>query len=363
MLKPRQAIASLLFLPMVIGFISTDARAVEIDILNQKAPMTAKWSSFVQLGITTVGKRVISVGERGSILLSDDDGVNWRQASVPTSCALVSVAFSDERTGWAVGHCGVVLKTTDGGENWVMILDGMAAAKLEQAEAIAELGGSTTESRRVREARLLVSEGPDKPFFSIRFTDAQHGIVVGAYGLAFETRDSGKSWQSLVGKLSIAAGRHIYSITNFGDATFLAGEQGTILSASKGGDNYSAIPFPSKATQFGLVALDKSLIAYGLKGAAYRTDDEGKHWSRIELPASSVTSGLRLRNGELLLGNEAGQIFRSNDSGVSFREESIKNPAPISALVETADGAIIRAGGRGVSRVEFNNSDRKNASR
>lgn len=363
MLKPREAIAGLLFLPLVIGLFSTSAQAAEIDLLHQKAPMTAKWRSFVQLGITSAGKRVVSVGERGSILLSDDAGTNWRQASVPTSCALVSVAFSDSQTGYATGHCGVVLKTTDGGESWQMVLDGIAAAKIEEAEAVAEQGGAAVETRRVREARLLVSDGPDKPFFSMMFADAQHGIVVGAYGLAFETRDGGQSWQSLAGLLSDAAGRHIYAIANYGGAIFLAGEQCTILTTNKGGESYSPIPLPSKATQFGLVASDKSLITYGLKGAAYRTDDGGKHWSHIPMPATSITSGLRLRNGDLLLGNEAGQLFRSNDGGVNFREDPIKNPAPISALAEASDGAIIRAGARGVSRVEFITSDTKNASR
>jgi len=46
----------------------------------------------------TAGRRIIAVGERGRILLSDDDGHTWRFARSPTETTLASVFFIDENS-------------------------------------------------------------------------------------------------------------------------------------------------------------------------------------------------------------------------------------------------------------------------
>lgn len=363
MKKPSAILLSLLCLASTLPLRPGSAQGAEIELLRQNAPLTERWRSLVQLNVTSVGSRMVSVGERGSVLISDDSGLNWRQVRTPVSCALVSVAFLDERTGWAAGHCGVVLKTTDGGETWTKVLDGIVAADIEQSAAEAEAVTADGDTPRVREARRLVSEGPDKPFLAIRFPDPQHVLVVGAFGLAFETSDGGQSWRSSMGRVSAGDGRHLYAIASLGDKIFLAGEEGTVLASDNGGLDYMPVPFPSRASQFGLISSGRALIAFGLMGSAYRSDDAGQNWSRIEFPERSLTAGLRLRDGGVLLGNEAGQIFRSDDDGATFREIQIANPAPITALAEAPDGAIVRAGIRGVSRVEYNKLEEKNAAR
>jgi photosystem II stability/assembly factor-like uncharacterized protein len=61
-------------------------------------------------GIARAGKRLVAVGERGIVVLSDDDGATWRQASVPVSVTLAAVQFPTPTQGWVVGHYGVVLR-------------------------------------------------------------------------------------------------------------------------------------------------------------------------------------------------------------------------------------------------------------
>src|SRR5512134_1715805 len=62
----------------------------------------------VLLGAAQAGARLVAVGERGIVLLSDDEGAHWEQVPVPVSVSLTAVRFADERLGWAVGHGGVV---------------------------------------------------------------------------------------------------------------------------------------------------------------------------------------------------------------------------------------------------------------
>ena len=88
-----------------------DATRAVPDLLAQPAQANVRAAASLQLSVTRAGKRLVSVGERGLVLLSDDDGRSWRQArSVPVSVALTQVRFVSDTLGWAVGHSGVVLQ-------------------------------------------------------------------------------------------------------------------------------------------------------------------------------------------------------------------------------------------------------------
>lgn len=56
-----------------------------------------------------------AVGNDGLILRSTDSGSSWITQETPTTTLLKDVSFINENTGWAVGHGGVILKTTSGG--------------------------------------------------------------------------------------------------------------------------------------------------------------------------------------------------------------------------------------------------------
>lgn len=109
------------------------ASAAELpDVLQRPAEISSRAPSSALLGIARAGSRLVAVGERGIVLLSDDNGASWRQSPAPVSVSLTAVQFVDARRGWAVGHCGVVLASTDGGATWSLRLDGVKAARLAQ---------------------------------------------------------------------------------------------------------------------------------------------------------------------------------------------------------------------------------------
>jgi photosystem II stability/assembly factor-like uncharacterized protein len=60
-----------------------------------------------------------AVGERGTVLQSDLDGLNWQQAKVETPrLSLNGIAFGNNGLGLIVGNRGVMLRTEDGGITW-----------------------------------------------------------------------------------------------------------------------------------------------------------------------------------------------------------------------------------------------------
>ena len=326
------------------------------DLLDLPARESARAQHSLQLAVTRAGDRLVAVGERGSVLLSDDGGRAWRQArSVPVSVALTDVHFASASDGWAVGHSGVVLHSGDGGETWQRQLDGRQAAQaiLDDARRRADAGEEGA-AAAVRSAEFLVSDGPDKPFLGVRFADAQHGYVVGAYGLALSTADGGKSWQSLVGRIPNPRGKHLYQVQLDGEHVLVAGEQGALLRSVDGGAHFAEVVTPYAGTFFGALELDgDTLLAYGLRGNAWRSGDGGASWQRVDLGQPvTLSAARRLQDGSLLLADEGGRLLQSRDGARSFAALALQPGTGLTGIAEAADGALVLSSSRGLNRVE-----------
>jgi len=63
--------------------------------------------------------RLWAVGERGTLLQSDADGLDWQPATVEIPrVSLNHIAFGKDGLGLIVGNRGMVLRTDDGGNTW-----------------------------------------------------------------------------------------------------------------------------------------------------------------------------------------------------------------------------------------------------
>ena len=73
------------------------------------------------MDVTRAGDRLVTVGERGFTLVSDDAGQSWRAVATPVTRSLTRVAFENDKLGVAVGHGGSIVRTEDGGETWTAV--------------------------------------------------------------------------------------------------------------------------------------------------------------------------------------------------------------------------------------------------
>ena len=69
------------------------------------------------------------VGTNGTIIKTTDGGINWLIKNSGTNYDLQSIQFINSNVGWIVGrflgnYSSIVLKTTDGGENWNVLFQG-----------------------------------------------------------------------------------------------------------------------------------------------------------------------------------------------------------------------------------------------
>jgi photosystem II stability/assembly factor-like uncharacterized protein len=330
--------------------LANDAVAVALD---RPATITRLAQSGLFTAVTTAGARLVAVGERGRIMISEDDGVTWRQVPSPTSVTLTAVVFATPASGWVLGQMGVVLHSGDGGLTWSRQLDGMRANQATMAEAradVARLGNNDTTSAIMQNAQALVGGGPSVPFLALLPLTPAHLLLAGGFGLALASDDGGAHFVSVAGGMANPNGLHIYGLVRDRSEIFAVGEQGLALE----GEN--AMPAKPVATPFAgtffgaLVTPAHSLIFYGLQGTILRSTDAAATWQQPPSGvADAIDAGLVLHDGGVLLGDVAGALLVSHDDGKTF---SLRQAGePVAGLAQAPDGSIIAAGPFGLRRI------------
>lgn len=331
-----------------------------VDVLDLPARTVQRPERSVQLALARAGQRVVSVGERGVILLSDDAGRQWRQAkSVPVSVTLTAVAFADARHGFAAGHSGVLLATRDGGDTWQRQLEGkLAAQQLLEAIQAEPASDDAQQAKRLAAAQRLVDDGPDKPWLCLQFITPDHGLLLGAYNLALTTRDGGKSWQPLSPQLDNPQSLHLYGVAHQAEQQLIVGEQGLLLASREGGRRFERLTTPYKGSFFtAQPLLGGEWLVAGLRGNAWRSSASGREWTRVEgLPPVNITVSARAGDAGVLLINQAGQGFLSRDQGQHFDSMALPPGPPIADALALPDGALVTASFGGVRRIELSSA-------
>jgi photosystem II stability/assembly factor-like uncharacterized protein len=265
------------------------------------------------------GDRLVVVGERGHVLLSDDGGQSWRQRQVPTRSLLTAVTFADANTGWAVGHDAVILRTVDAGEHW----------------------------ERVHYAPEL-----DQPLLDILFRNPDHGFAIGAYGYFLVTTDGGVSWDER--RVSEEDEWHLNRLTSSADGhLYIAAEAGTLYHSENGGDSWAKLPLPYEGSMFGVLPLDgEKLLAYGLRGHLFRSEDAGQNWAEVPTGTqASLSDAVRLPDGRIVIGGQAGTLLVSDDDGRTVRLHRQPDRQAIAALLVGSQKTIITLGEGGIKRI------------
>jgi photosystem II stability/assembly factor-like uncharacterized protein len=340
-------------LPLLLTAPAIGAKFVDpMDMPARPSPLASR---NLLLAVAQVGARLVAVGQRGHIVYSDDQGASWKQGSVPVSSDLTAVSFPSASKGWAVGHDGVILHSGDRGLTWVKQLDGSAAvgamvADLEKKLAVVpgnkDLQALLSEATRYREA------GPDKPFLDVWFADEKTGYAVGAYNLLFHTSDGGEHWESWFDRTENPKLSHLNAIRGAGDQVYVVGERGLVLKLDKTTGRFVARPMTYAGSFFALAPTATSLTVFGMRGSAYRTSDDGRSWTRIEIGVQAGFSGATvLSDGRILAVSQAGEVLLSKDDGASYAIVKGVQPMAFAAVSPAGKNSIALTGTQGV-RVE-----------
>ena len=320
------------------------------DVLDTPAIKSPLAQRTLVNGLASAGTRIVAVGQRGHVLLSDDSGKSWRQADVPVSSDLVAVSFPSTNTGWAVGHDGVVLRTTDGGLTWTRQLDGHRAGQIFVDYYTREAGvGDPKRTALLEEAKRIAAQGAENPFLDVWFENETTGFVVGAFGLILRTTDGGATWEPWLHLLDNPKAFHLYSIRGVAGDVYITGEQGLVLKLDRANGRFRGLDLPYKGTLFGVIGNSRAVVVFGLRGTVLRSLDSGHSWQPVNTGLQvGLTAATIASEGRILIVSQAGHVLVSRDDGASFKTAQIERPVPAAAVIGATKDSIVVAGSRGV---------------
>ncbi len=285
------------------------------------ALMNSKASEGLVLGLASAGNSRIAVGGNG-VILRAADSKDFRQVASPVDSTLTALAFADARHGWAVGHDGAILHSSDAGATW--------ALQHWQPQQNA-------------------------PLFSVLPLSAKEVITVGAFGTLKITTDGGKTWADLDAPAVTSEKYHLNAIARLRDGRVaVVGERG-LVGLSIDGREWQRIALPYEGSLFGVLALgQRGLVVFGMRGNVFVSDaPETGQWTKVETgTTSSLFGGAPMGEDAILVGAD-GVILRISSSQQNSVAVDVKgvDRDQVLAAIQMDSALMITGGDKGVSKL------------
>jgi photosystem II stability/assembly factor-like uncharacterized protein len=200
------------------------------------------------LTVVSVGNNVWAGGYDGILLHSSDAGRTWQPQKTPSGLAIESIYFLDAVHGWAVGWAGTILRTADGGNNWEAIKTSAASWSLS----------------------------------GVYFKDLKVGWVVGFQGQLMRSDDGGSTWKAQSPKDAKGEPIRVWLKGITADSSnriWVAADDQLLMSAD--GQTWTAKPTADLLFLRDFVHVGNSLWAIGQLGAL-KLQDPGTTWKSVD---------------------------------------------------------------------------------
>lgn len=307
---------------LVIGLITATNVVVANTDISAVTAAPIKPDRVILLDVAMAGKRIVAVGERGVVLLSDDNSKTWTSVRAPVTRTLTAVTFFDDKVGIAVGHGGSVLRTEDGGKTWVQV-------------KIPEIGFDSV--------------------LGITKLGAKDVVAYGAFGMYIRSDDAGKTWTRphILSKVE-SFDRHIYKVIKAPNAVVVVAENGSLGRSTDNGVTYEPIKSEYPGSYFGgVTAKDGSVVIFGMRGTVYRSTDSGAKWTKVPVATKTgFNNGLVLDDGTLILVGNSGLVAVSRDNGVTFTLAKTKAGRGLAQAILIGKDELLAVGESGVGMVD-----------
>jgi photosystem II stability/assembly factor-like uncharacterized protein len=283
-----------------------------------------------------------------SIYHTTNAGNTWEEQNRPPVLGdLTDVYFVNRDTGWIVGTYKIVLKTTDGGDNWTKIMNTLAG---------------------------------DKCFYSVSFTNELHGCAVGGQmtgvydgfimvtndgGLAGHqahlTQDGGETWDSIV---YIGVTSSLVSFTSWGYNQGIAvGYAGSICKTLDGGNTWENLNSGMSSTirQIGFFnSFDGfAIIGYYQTGSLIRSTDGGYTWHNDTLIDNGPFYKMWMSGSSCYLLNKSSQMMKTTNGGEDWELIDVPTITPYyndlqfvnenTAYMCSSEGILVKTNDGGVT--------------
>ena len=331
-------------------------------------------------------RKVMVAGLRQSVRVSRDGGETWKTISAADNTDMqpaVSVAFDPENADLIyVGTPRLPWKTTDGGQNWNLIAEGMSTdsdiitVRVDSTKPSRVFIGACSGFWRSNNRGELWSKMAGIPFTSRRTyafaqdPDRPELIFAGTSRGLYRTTDGGAEWRNI-------SSHEIKSLAIAGGTLFIATADAGLFKSSDRGSTLQPIDDGFTSRNFSRVSESGEQLYTGTgfevdAGTVFSSSDGGVHWTPISDPAQfgneSVTAIARTGNGTLMAATASG-IFRSTDLGKTWKRAK-GSPLHITALcaldrdvLAGTESGLFRSSDEGQTWVTAGASDTKSSVR
>ncbi|RZK60465.1 MAG: T9SS type A sorting domain-containing protein [Pedobacter sp.] len=285
------------------------------EIVTSQCLTAAELLTYSLNDVAYTSTKLIAVGTGGKIIVSENDGKDWRIVPSNVTSSLNQIKMF-EQVGY-ITNDNLLLKTENGGDTWFEL------------------------------------EKPDiaYPYLSrMYFYSANVGFLFGENKL-YKTTNGGKSWK----KLTMPSSSNLqYAMSFINETTgFIAGASKSFFTTTNGGDTWQAVNLPtsiSSNTNFLTLNFTSSSVGYlsDQNGNIYQSTDAGLSWNKISttLPAAKIT--FINANTAYLVNTYYDNIYKTIDAGLTWtKEANVLSGPQIKAFAANATGDKLCAVGWG----------------
>jgi photosystem II stability/assembly factor-like uncharacterized protein len=269
--------------------LSTEDGGINYNILNYGNDINFREMQFINEKIGWI------ISDNGIILNTNDRGLEWNQCNPPDN-SYQSIHFINEKIGWTAGSG--IKKTTDGGKNWI-VQDWLLNNKI----------------------------------MSIKFIDSLNGWVSVLYKGIYRTVDGGKNWDLSLSKENLSSYSRSICFVNKNKGWACGKEN--IYRTTNGGVTWESYKFNQEEYINSIFFID-SLHGWAGSNSIYKTDDGGYSWNEQYKLDSDVLGTLRCiyfideRQGFVVC--TRGAIFRTINAGLTWEQFNYSLASDLEAL-------------------------------
>ena len=329
----HRSLHNILVAAMIAGsaVISAPALAEYQDPIALPAIKMASAQYALTLDIAKAGDRLVSVGERGHVMISDDQGQSWNQAEVGTRMQLNALQFVSDQVGYAVGEDGVILQTTDAGSSW----------QLQFEDSQGEMKG---------------------PLLDLLFTDENNGFAVGTFNKFFRTTDGGKTWQNWQEHIDNLDEWHLIAMAATGensDTIYIASEMGLLFRSTDGGEMFEQVQTDHDGSFHGILARRNAdgvdeLVLVGVGGMLWTTTDGGESWNQLDAQTEAgLAAATWLEDGSVAVVGADGIVLQLDASLQTVTKHQTDSGLPLSSVLPMGGSKLLMVGFGGFHRFDL----------
>jgi len=244
----------------------------------------------------------------------------WFPQSSGTASDLNNIHFSDQNNGTAVGLSGTIIRTTNGGLNWVsqsIAPDHLYGVFFVNTSTGFACGNGVLVKTTNAGTSWVYQAPPGGLYRGLYFIDVNTGFACAGSGVLAKTTNGGTNWNLITTGTTQFLNNIRFANANTG---YITGYDGVLLKTTDGGDNWSIVGTGITDLLFGLAVITEDIVyVSGEGGKIIKTTNGGTNWVTQNSNISGRITNLSFLNANTGTGSAHGNsIIRTTNGGQSW---------------------------------------------